>query len=207
MSLRRLLAKHLSELDQDFPSGHLAYLALTGKVENLLRDKLAIRLHCDPLNSEFRVAREWKHRDIAILNDGAPVALIEFKASYSFDAVLHPNDPWFVKEMKDDIRKASRVSLLATELYLVLFSTHIHSAQFDRHVGIVKYAAQIQKAAKLFENAELLRSASVAKVATALEAAGFPHVATGAIPGGEAWGIGVVVDYWLCVPIVASPSL
>ncbi len=78
---RQTLEAGLVEVSRAFDPGELAYLALTSKPEGAIRDRLAWALYLDGR----RVAREWRERcDLAVLDDdGEPLALIEFKATYS----------------------------------------------------------------------------------------------------------------------------
>ena len=81
------LTKALSCIGQEFRENELAYLALTQKPEHVLRDRVAFALHraLSKNSQELRVCREWKRIDLAVLDGGAPLVLVETKAFYSFD--------------------------------------------------------------------------------------------------------------------------
>src|SRR5262245_20896226 len=109
-----------------FAPNELAYLALTGKVENNVRDRVAWELN---LKLEDRVvARESRRRDLVVLEralDWSPVALLEAKALYSFDLVWKAE--FFVDLVRKDIDKArdERWKDKLAEVFVLLIITHV----------------------------------------------------------------------------------
>ena len=91
------------------PPDRMAWLSLTSKNERPLCDAVAWELH-GVVDPGIGVAREWGPRtrrfDIAVLEDGAPVALVEAKAAYAAEMVdaKRPNT-YLLGQVRDDIRK------------------------------------------------------------------------------------------------------
>lgn len=100
MMLEDRLVETLRTIGEDFQENELAYLALTGKVENPFRDRLAFKLHRN-LSPEVVVAKEWRRVDIAILRSEVPLALIELKAMYTFDPLIRGDKEKFMKGLEE----------------------------------------------------------------------------------------------------------
>ena len=93
----------------------LAYLASTGKIELSIRDSLAALITKKFPN--LTAAREFQRRDLVILEDGHPLAVIEGKLWISFEAnfpsKLHNPNP------KEGLIAASRSDIVKmNDLYL-----------------------------------------------------------------------------------------
>lgn len=63
----KLIESTLDNLGEHFKPHELAYLALTGKIESVIRDRLAYLLHIGGVFKPSVVNREWKKIDIAIV--------------------------------------------------------------------------------------------------------------------------------------------
>ncbi|MYE01408.1 MAG: hypothetical protein F4Y03_09010, partial [Alphaproteobacteria bacterium] len=106
----------LKSLDQHFSRDELAYLALTSKVENPIRDRLAYLLHQKYGEEEnIFVAREWTERkkiarvDIAILDaEKKPLLLLEITAMYNSYNLFKRNQEGFPDKVRKDIEKLKR---------------------------------------------------------------------------------------------------
>ena len=81
------LIKSLQQTSIEFGEDELAFLALTTKIELPLRDRWAYVLYRKLSRSNLIVSREWKRIDLAVLKDKIPLALIQLKAMYTFNAV------------------------------------------------------------------------------------------------------------------------
>ena len=139
-------AKSVAVSTKDSVSKHepndLAYLGLTGKIELLIRDSLAIQLKNDfPL---LTIAREWKRHDLAILKDSKVLALIEGKQWLSNEvdaAKLTRADPkhGIISAMEADIQKMAKTSNLCQKfISTIFFAADIGSAE-KTHMTSFKY--------------------------------------------------------------------
>ncbi len=89
-----LLKEIVNSINQKYQIDELAYLSMTSKIENPLRDKIAFELQ-KKLGENLIVCREWTNNkkskskaDIAILNlNGIPEGIIEFKAHSSISGI------------------------------------------------------------------------------------------------------------------------
>lgn len=89
-----LLKNIIRSIDDNYQDNELAYLSLTSKIENSLRDKIAFELQKN-LGKNKIVCREWTNNrkskskaDIAILDiSGKPECIIEFKAHSSISGI------------------------------------------------------------------------------------------------------------------------
>jgi hypothetical protein len=191
------LTHGLHSIGSTFAHDELAYLALTGKPELLIRDRLAFWLHEKVGSDQILVAREWLRTDLAILlRPKAPVCLIELKAMYTFDAASTKYDgsAWTDRTAKDEL-KARRLADESTEVYSVLLATHPHmNIPEDLH-GVVKYAAEINRWNKANGGAEAVRQAACKNVKA--HAADRELIVHGEIEAGSAFGIDVSVLFWL----------
>lgn len=82
------LIKIVGKIKSEFPGNKLAYLAMTSKVEDQVRDAIANQMHIElqKINSTSFVCREWKKIDAEILDSsGNPELLIECKAHNSIN--------------------------------------------------------------------------------------------------------------------------
>jgi hypothetical protein len=127
MQLQEKLISILATIHECFRPDELAYLAVTSKIENPLRDRIAFALH-DQIGDCFLVHREWKDKykkkaDIAVTDmDNKVKCLIECKAHSA---------PTYERGYSDlirgDMRKMYHTSEEATELYFIFFFNHLQS--------------------------------------------------------------------------------
>ncbi len=152
------LFKEVSNIGKRFGKDELAYFALTSKPELLLRDRLASRLNRQLYSEGYKILREWKRTDLAILKDRKPKILLEFKAMYTFDGVSSPREKrdvnQFPKLMLTDLKKAKRHTNKNTKIYSVLFAVHPLSV-IDKNLP---YARKINSAFKLHGNPETVKT-------------------------------------------------
>jgi hypothetical protein len=200
--IRSAIESGLASASAAFHSNDLAYLALTSKVENPLRDALALDLHASLGQTEFLVAREWKKQgvpsrtDIAILAGDSPAALIECKASGSYDAFGKPK-PYPMTDVVKDIEKAHSASDPNTEIFVLLFVTHADRIVEERLYNVVKYWGRINRSIENRGSASAVRNGAQTRYSEAFSGDAFGPVTTGEIDAGEAFGIPVTIDYWL----------
>ena len=150
MSFHTIIKNILENVCQKFNKNELAYLAMTGKIENPLRDKIAFELHTN-FNTQALVCREWKgpnennRTDIAIIDKVTkePKCLIELKAH---------STPRYEKEygkfMLNDLRKMRTKADENTELYYIFFNNAIETEGIidESFSSSIKYSHLINKA-------------------------------------------------------------
>lgn len=136
-----LTRESLSTTDPD----DLAYLAVTGKIELPIRDSLGAWM--TKKYPELTAAREYKRRDLVLLRDGAPLAVIEGKLWISFEAnfpkkLHHPNyKEGLVAASASDIAKMRELSReTGCEMFTstVLFAADIRDMN-RKHFPAIKY--------------------------------------------------------------------
>jgi hypothetical protein len=146
-----IIADVIQNIGKEYDENELAYLCLTSKVENPLRDKIAFQLH-KQLGENKLVCREWTNKgvqknksDIAILDfDDNVECIIEFKAHSSIQGI----NEW-LNEMEEDISKAKEVSLKNTAIFFVLFVNNLEGMPEGNHFEhSVKYHGNLQRGIK-----------------------------------------------------------
>ena len=139
--------------DVKFSRDEFAYLSATSKIELPYRDKLSWNLQSQLDNSSINAIREWKRTDIAIIEQDRPLALIELKAMYSFDA-LNANLKKFSSYLDRDEHKMRNLADNSTEKYLALLVTHPCNKIKPTYKSMVKYTQGINAAIKRHESTE-----------------------------------------------------
>ena len=119
-SLKRLRMRSFEPLDK------MAYPSLTSMNERPLCDAVAWELH-GIVAPGTGVAREWRRFDIAVLENGTPVALIEAKAGYAAEMIdaKRPNTDRLGK-VSGDIEKLRDKAPAASECarFVLVFLTY-----------------------------------------------------------------------------------
>jgi hypothetical protein len=188
-----MIADELTRTGKLFQPNELAYLALTGKVELPIRDKLAFNLYGNIHNQGCIVSREWKRCDLAIIKDKRPVALIELKAMYTFNG--QQNYLNAVKKMIcSDLMKAKELADAPTDIYAILLATHPHEKIATELRGIVKYIGDVNKALDEAENKIRVNCDNAVSNAFSRFK---DKVKLGEIEAGECFGTKVSILYWL----------
>ena len=125
--------------------GKFAYLAMTSKVENPIRDEIALFLY-NKYNSQYYIGREWKRRDLAILDKQNlnPIVLIEFKNCYTLDFALG-NFQNYVVNIDSDFSKAAKCSNKNTLIYEILIVTEIKTSIPGNISSLIKYRKHINR--------------------------------------------------------------
>ena len=188
----------LKSLDQHFSRDELAYLALTSKVENPIRDRLAYLLHQKYGEEEnIFVAREWTERkkiarvDIAILDaEKKPLLLLEITAMYNSYNLFKRNQEGFPDKVRKDIEKLKRYPSKdkLEKIAMILVPNHTNSCPRDLE-GVIKYRLWNHKLRCKDELSKAIKSNFK-----------FKHLDSGCVAGGCAFGIGIDVHYWLFGP-------
>jgi hypothetical protein len=203
MTLRAIVAAELRGLAESYAPDELAFLALTSKVEFVVRDRLAFRLYRRLGADGAMVAREWRRTDLALLRNGAPELLLEVKAMYSFDAVGHAAGlRHFRSAIAGDCDKALRHAVSGAEVYALLLVTHPQANCGPELDGVIKYRRAIERAARA--GIPVVRENARRAIATAF--ADQPLADHDALAAGVAFGIPVSIDYWLFGPYRPAPD-
>jgi len=148
MNWKKEIIDIVSEIENAFSSDELAFLSLTSKIENPLRDKIAYEFHKRHYN-KYIIAREWtdksktkKRTDLAILNiKGEIECIIEFKAHSDMKGIAQ-----WGKEMKKDIEKSLLIENVK-EVYFILFGNFIKALPENKNLdNSIKYYNGLNKA-------------------------------------------------------------
>jgi hypothetical protein len=181
------LQRCIEEAGRSFADNELAYLALTSKVENPIRDRVAWALQCHG-GAELIVSREWKRCDLAVLNasdTGTPLAVVEFKAGIATEVDMPDK---FLVWMGQDIAKRQTTELQGAALYWVALATKVSGKIPSSLRYVVKYRRTYgmgQPSYEYFDEQMRLHG----------------DVSSGSILGGQAFGLSVCIDYWVLGPI------
>src|SRR5258708_132627 len=139
MDIVELALETLAHLPSHADPDEFAYLVLTTKSEQPIRDRWGYLLH-KRLGSTVVVAREWCRADLAILCDAKPRLLIELTAMYTFDAASEPANYLikYMKKMEADEAKARLLSRTA-EIITVLLVTDPQAPTPAELQRVIKY--------------------------------------------------------------------
>lgn len=129
-----------------FEPCELSFLAATSKVEQPIRDRLSWRLQ--QALKDYDVVREWKRADIAILKNDIPVAVIELKAMYTWDATLN-NHSQYVEALLKDEQKALTLVGPTVPIFTILLASNPKPRNPERLKSFVKYGSGIKKALRM----------------------------------------------------------
>jgi len=191
-----LIISSLHKTIDEFGKNELAFLALTTKIELPLRDRWGYVLYKNLADSNFSVSREWKRTDIAILENGNPKILIEIKTLYTFDAISSRG--YYARAidlLQEDENKALKLANVNTKIYTVLFVTHPLVSIPTGFENIVKYTPGINGALSKLGSADAV--AGIAQYRIREKLRGKYIVSKGVLPGGNVFGVGVDVLYWI----------
>ncbi len=194
--VKEQIAQCLENLPSSFQKGELAYLSLTSKPEQHLRDKLAF----DVQNklTDYLVCREWQRHDLAILSRGSDVAdaIIEAKVFYTFDGVV-PNKLRHVKEeIIADIDKMKRKES-DTERMALLFLIHPQTLIPDTLHEVIAYAERINQAYRENGGPEKLLRTAMDNLEIFWKEVGTVWIRSGTYAAGVYQGVQALIPYWL----------
>jgi hypothetical protein len=180
----------------------LAYLAVTGKIELPIRDWLGAFITRE--YPELTAAREFRRRDLAILQNGVPLAVIEGKLWISFEAnfpsKLHNANPkeGLVAASKSDILKMNEIWVSTgcqRFTSTVLFAADIR--QIDaRHLPAIKYPNWHHRGLKDGIDLEAAHSSGVNRYREAMSSYG--TCSSLRLFRGQVFGMDVVADVVIC---------
>ena len=141
----------IKNITKTYCINELAFLAMQGKIELQLRDKIAWYLEQNIPNNycvrrEYNIPGNGRHKcDLAILdkNNMKPVCLIEFKAH---SAATFEID--YINKCKNDIAKMQSIAQGITpdpEIYYIFFQTE-HQGTLPKDNGLIAYYGIIKNA-------------------------------------------------------------
>ena len=200
-----VVAVALAEAAQSAEPGEIGYMALSGKVELAVRDRMAWWFAKNLARDAGLVAvREWRRVDLALVTQQAePVLLMEGKAHYHFDT-MRPRIGGYVDRVAADLASLMRWPQAIPAAFAL--STHI-GTRIDgplRTGGVVKYAGGTNRFLRLHDDdPEAALSTGRDRITKAYEEVGAVHgplnVADTAV-----LGIDIVVDGWVITPTPAG---
>lgn len=196
MTFREVILDSLGSIATQADDTELVYLGLTGKLELNVRDRLAWILQ--KKLATHVLGREWKRRDLVILDEDGPVAFLEAKALYSFDATSVGKLAQYMRYVQDDIDKMRKAGIgLSAELYELVLCTHVESHVAARLNHTVKYLSQANRA--LVDTPPSLGSIANHQLELSLSKHG-PVKRVG-LAQGCIWDVRATVDAWLLGPL------
>ena len=150
----QIIEDSIKNITNTYGINELAFLAMQGKIELQLRDKIAWYLEQN-IKENYCVKREYntpgsgrEKCDLSILdknNDMRPVCLIEFKAHSAATF-----EKGYIKKCTDDIKKMQRIAqgiTSAPEIYYIFFQTE-HQGTLPVDNGLIAYYGIIKNALK-----------------------------------------------------------
>jgi len=124
---RVAVAEELAGVGDAFEPHELAYLALTTRVENQVRNRLAWRLHQRLAAQGLIAARDWIRSELAILDDGArPLTIVQAAALHDADVQSDRNWDAYAARIGADARKTRKVLGPDGEILLLAVSVAVH---------------------------------------------------------------------------------
>lgn len=204
MLLAQTLINTIEEVGNHFNTDELAYLALTHKVEYVIRDKLAFCLHkkLSDENSEMLVCRELNRIDLAVVCKDKPLLLLEAKAIYTFDVIKKGKPHKFPEYVLADFEKAAKKVTTAkglttvdtpVETFTLVIATHPHNLPNKDYHHAVKYLAGITPYCNESNNYDTVCNI----MSQTMQDHGMEQVYRCKIAAGCAFGVEVSIFLWL----------
>ena len=149
-NFKGLLEACIENAVKGFDKNELAFLALQGKIELQLRDKIAWLLQ-QKIGENYYIKKEYKRCDLAILNkDFTPLCLIEFKAhsATNFNSSKSQLGE-YQKHFKNDMGKMANLAKgNDAERFYIFFQT-IHEKEIEKkYKQLIPYSSAINGGVK-----------------------------------------------------------
>lgn len=148
----QIIEESIKNITKTYGINELAFLAMQGKIELQLRDKIAWYLEQNIPNNycvkrEYNIPGNGRQKcDLAIIDDTMkPVCLIEFKAHSAATF-----EKGYINNCTDDIDKMKRIACSTgtnPEIYYIFFQTE-HQGTLPPNNGLIAYYGIIKKALK-----------------------------------------------------------
>ena len=103
MTVTRKIKKAIFELNEKADSGELAYLLLTGRAENHIRDLIAFNF--SRLYPKHKVVREEERFDLRIYTPNNVISNIEFKIGFASAILTENKNALLIRGVNSDIKK------------------------------------------------------------------------------------------------------
>lgn len=193
---RAQVQKCLDDLPSSFHRGELAYLSLTAKSEQHLRDHLAFSLQRKLKG--YLVCREWRRHDLAILSkeSDVPEAVIEAKVMYTFDALTGSRRNHLEKLLEGDIGKLNE-KCPGSERMILLFLTHPQTSVPEEMREAIKFARGINGTYRRDGGAGRVLRMARQRVQAFWKRPDVKWVRDGTYAPGGYQGVGVLIPFWL----------
>lgn len=198
--MKNVIIGMVKNIQDSFNTSELAYLLLTSKNENHIRDRIAYKLHSKYYPKKL-IGREWKRVDLAVFKKKMmefPEALIEIKLSSTFYLVGKRNGtPRSMNDLKKDIEKAYLLAGEDTSVFGILFLAHARGKIDNIHYKkIIKQYSRINSQLKKHKSYDEVLNKSVNIVRTYYENFGY-NVNYGIMALGKAFDVKVDLAYFL----------
>jgi hypothetical protein len=200
MDYLTILQEEIIKIATYYNPNELAYLALTSKVENTLRDKLTYRLQERLVAEHMNLlsTKEWQEADIAILTpDYKAEVLIFLKSGVTADETKANESMigFYPKKAMEEAKKSREIVNEQTRIYLLLFYVHQNKTLNERYKKITKNNNAFQRAFKNGDSAQI--SAEAKAHITHFFSLHNLHPENTIIEAGQYWDINVQIHSWL----------
>ena len=203
LSFEQSLVSALSNIQDKFHTGELAYCVLTGGAESAVRDKLSFTMQRQFVtNNEYYIAsKEWRRIDLCVidLSEGLVQTVIQIKACYTHDFLLGHAWSKYLRFAGEDNRKAGKQIRKYSPMsdpdyyHLLLVSDTMEVPNATK--GIITYENGIRRVFKKFAEEKSRRKILIDRVTELFSE--YPVVIADVIDAGEEFRLRVNVHYWL----------
>lgn len=205
LNTRPQVSTALAGVPTRFSGDELAYLALTGKPEHIIRDAVVLQLRNGLIPQGYDVAREWKHCDLAILTTGVPISITEFKAMYTFNPLVPGKKKgkkaksfdMLPKALVKDIHTRQRDFGATADVFGVLLATHPKTQVPVRYGhGLTKYRDDINLRLASSGGESGVLNGCISVTNSVFGNAGL-KISKGSFSAGSCFGVPVDIHYWV----------
>lgn len=153
---RAMIIDELARIRTAFEPDELAYLALTTRVENQIRNRLAWRLHQRLEPQGLIAARDWIHADLAILDpDARPMTTVHAKVLQDADARSDLNWKAYATRVQTDIRKTRKLAGSDGQILLLVVSVAAQGVVARSLRSVLKYTPPAGKSGQIDAGAQV----------------------------------------------------
>jgi len=207
-SMMNLMVAAISEIDPD----DLAFLFATGKSELEVRNQIALYLNRHSQGDQV-VTREWHRHDLAVLEFGNPMILVEGKSWIHADAVspskMYAGKRSIINGLETDIKKMQHTDddrgIVNQFITMMLFTVDVHGSSKKRvQEAAITYADSHKRGIKSHKNVTELSSRGRRALSDLLENYGMFKWAT--LETGSFHEFKVTADLFLLQPEVTFIS-
>jgi hypothetical protein len=182
------LCKAMARVLSGFQRNELALLAVTSKVEHVLRDRLAYELFRSLNKDGLAVVREHRRVDVAVLHETSPIFAVQLKQMYTFDPLRKENAEYYKLQIKRDIEKCDSLVDQYPQLFILLICVDLSGPL----PPWAKYRHQIRGAFERHGKAVGTKACVAVKRWRLMK-----HAKHSRADAGTAYGVTVRLDYWI----------